>query len=157
MAETLYDLMNRRMEETLRTDLPHMGYVGRDLCLATDPLRGVSCNLPLGHQGDHKSVAGFPFENEHFPKPRYEGASEDDMAAVNELLAVPDVKPYVKTVAHHAFTTLSGSLTCNWRPRPWRHGEAEPICGLPADDPIHEDRCDDCGMKYPAHDLSVEH
>lgn len=150
MAETLYDLMNRRMQEVLRADLPHATTTVRDLCLATDPLRGVSCNLPLGHQGDHKSVAGFPFENEHFPKPRYEGASEDDMAAVNELLAVPAREPYVKTVAHHAFTTLSGGRFCNWRP-----ADGAVNCGLPAEDPIHEDRCDDCGMKWPNHDTSV--
>jgi len=113
----LYDIINQRMEETLRAGLPHLKQheSGRTQCLATDPHRGVSCALVLGHSGDHQSVAGFPWENEHNPRPKYQGASPEDLAAVEELLAVPPP------------------------------------------DPIHEDRCDDCGMKWPAHNTSVEH
>jgi hypothetical protein len=143
--------------QPLYTDVPMALAAIREHCLSLDPHRGVSCNEPLGHDGDHKSIGGFAWENDRFPRPRYEGASPEDMAALEEILAVPVVEPYVKTVAHHAFTTLSGGMTCNWRTRPWRKGEEEPICGLPREHSIHEDRCDDCGMRYPAHDLSVEH
>jgi hypothetical protein len=157
-GQHLYDIINQRMEEEIKTTLPHLSL--RQDCLATDPHRGVSCHLPRGHEGDHASVAGFPWENEHNPRPKYQGASAGDLAAVEELLRVPEAVPYVKGYAHHAFTTLSGSLTCNWRPAPWRGGDPEnqgAVCGLSREDPIHEDRCDDCGMKWPAHDMSVEH
>lgn len=58
----------------------------REKCLSLDPMRGVSCNEPLGHAGDHKSVGGFPWENEHYPRPRFEGASQADLDAIEEIL-----------------------------------------------------------------------
>ena len=66
----------------------------RDKCLSMDPIRGVACNLPLHHEGDHKSVGGYPWENQHFPRPRYEGASEADLAAIEEILGEPAADPY---------------------------------------------------------------
>lgn len=63
---------------------PSMSLRGK--CLAMDPLRGVACAAGLGHAGDHISIAGFPWVNEHFPRPKYEGASEADLAAIEEIL-----------------------------------------------------------------------
>lgn len=59
---------------------------GRVKCLETDPHRGTPCIETFGHPGDHKSIGGFPWENARDPRPKFQGASEEDMEALEELL-----------------------------------------------------------------------
>lgn len=93
----------KELEKELRAELPFarrggFGELVRSVCLDTDPHRGVPCHLPFGHSGDHQSQGGFPWENVRDPRPKYQGATEEDMAALEELLpgiledaAAPDV------------------------------------------------------------------
>lgn len=101
----------------------------REKCLATDPVRGVSCNLPLRHEGDHASVGGYPWENHHYPRPRYEGASEADMAAIEEILGPANPG---KTWDELLRDDISAFVTTH---------------DLPFDPNLYSTECDDCGAQ----------
>lgn len=54
-------------------------------CPAMDPRRGVACTRERGHDGDHRTIAGFPFEaTVHGPWPT---PTAEDIAAAMSIIA----------------------------------------------------------------------
>ena len=78
-----------QLVEQMKWSVPGGGKHGEvvgAICEAMDPDRGSQCYRAPGHTGDHKSLAGYPFENLPHDERTYPLPSVDDIEAVKELL-----------------------------------------------------------------------